>query len=105
MTPVASQLASILTDKEGSGANFGDDFSWLLSPFLPFVRSDKDRVAGPQGREGARAVMAVTQIGEYKNLMDVFKRTVANEGWLALYRGFVPTILGVIPYAGTSFFT
>ena len=53
----------------------------------------------------ARAVMAVTQIGEYKNLMDVFKRTVANEGWLALYRGFVPTILGVIPYAGTSFFT
>lgn len=53
----------------------------------------------------ARAVMAVTRIGEYKNLMDVFRRTVAVEGWASLYRGFVPTILGVIPYAGTSFFT
>jgi len=53
----------------------------------------------------ARAVMAVTQIGEYKNLMDVFRRTVAREGWASLYRGFVPTILGVIPYAGTSFLT
>ena len=49
--------------------------------------------------------MAVTRIGEYKNLMDVFRRTVAVEGWASLYRGFVPTILGVIPYAGTSFFT
>lgn len=53
----------------------------------------------------ARAVMAVTRIGEYKNLMDVFRRTIKNEGIPALYRGFVPTILGVIPYAGTSFFT
>lgn len=53
----------------------------------------------------ARAVMAVARIGEYKNLMDVFRRTVAHEGWASLYRGFVPTILGVIPYAGTSFFT
>jgi len=53
----------------------------------------------------ARAVMAVTQIGEYKNLMDVFRRTVAREGWASLYRGFVPTIMGVIPYAGTSFLT
>ena len=53
----------------------------------------------------ARAVMAVTRIGEYKNLTDVFRRTVRNEGVRSLYRGFVPTILGVIPYAGTSFFT
>ena len=53
----------------------------------------------------ARAVMAVTRIGEYRNLLDVFQRIVAQEGVLALYRGFVPTIIGVIPYAGVSFFT
>lgn len=28
-----------------------------------------------------------------------------ESGLRSLYRGFVPTILGVIPYAGTSFFT
>ena len=53
----------------------------------------------------ARAVMAVTRIGEYRNRIDVFRRIVVQEGPLALYRGFVPTILGVIPYAGVSFFT
>ena len=53
----------------------------------------------------ARAVMAVTNVGEYKNLLDVFKRTFRNEGYSALYRGFAPTIIGVIPYAGVSFLT
>ncbi|CAB4054561.1 SLC25A42 [Lepeophtheirus salmonis] len=52
----------------------------------------------------ARAVMAVTKVGEYKNLLDVFKRIINEEGVFALYRGFSPTILGIIPYAGTSFF-
>ena len=27
------------------------------------------------------------------------------EGVRSLYRGFTPTVVGVIPYAGTSFFT
>ena len=53
----------------------------------------------------ARAVMAVTNVGEYKNLLDVFKRTLKNEGYCAMYRGFAPTIIGVIPYAGVSFLT
>ena len=29
---------------------------------------------------------------------------MTEEGGLSLYRGFVPTIIGIIPYAGTSFF-
>ena len=28
-----------------------------------------------------------------------------EEGLLTLYRGYISTMLGVIPYAGTSFFT
>lgn len=31
--------------------------------------------------------------------------TYKREGVRALYRGYVPTIIGVIPYAGISFFT
>ena len=58
----------------------------------------------------ARAVMAVTnskdQTGkQYKNLVSVFANIYRTEGILAFYRGLTPTLLGVIPYAGTSFFT
>ncbi|XP_050420632.1 mitochondrial coenzyme A transporter SLC25A42-like [Adelges cooleyi] len=53
----------------------------------------------------ARARMAVTTINEYKSLGDVFKKTYLEEGVKGFYRGYVPTILGIIPYAGTSFFT
>lgn len=35
----------------------------------------------------------------------VFKKTYQVEGIKGFYRGYVPTILGIIPYAGTSFFT
>lgn len=53
----------------------------------------------------ARAVMAVTPGKQYKNLVTVFCKIYREEGLLALYRGLTPTLLGVIPYAGTSFFT
>lgn len=41
----------------------------------------------------------------YSNIMHVFGRISREEGLKTLYRGFTPTILGVIPYAGLSFFT
>lgn len=53
----------------------------------------------------ARARMAVTHKDEYKTLRQVFVRIYRGEGVLAFYRGFTATILGVIPYAGCSFFT
>ncbi|KAH0554841.1 mitochondrial coenzyme A transporter SLC25A42 [Cotesia glomerata] len=53
----------------------------------------------------ARARMAVTQKTEYKTLREVFVQIYKNEGFLAFYRGFTATILGVIPYAGCSFYT
>lgn len=37
--------------------------------------------------------------------MHVFVRISQEEGVKTLYRGFTPTILGVIPYAGITFFT
>jgi solute carrier family 25 protein 42 len=53
----------------------------------------------------ARARMAVTQKCTYNNLFEVFVKIYRLEGTKAFYRGFTPTVLGVIPYAGTSFFT
>ncbi|CAL7945765.1 unnamed protein product [Xylocopa violacea] len=52
-----------------------------------------------------RARMAVTQKNEYKTLRQIFVRIYMEEGVLAYYRGFTATLLGVIPYAGCSFFT
>jgi solute carrier family 25 protein 42 len=35
----------------------------------------------------------------------VFRSTVRENGLKALYRGYAPAMLGVIPYAGVSFYT
>ncbi|XP_061681116.1 mitochondrial coenzyme A transporter SLC25A42-like [Syngnathoides biaculeatus] len=52
-----------------------------------------------------RARMAVTAKEMYSNIMHIFVRISQEEGLKTLYRGFTPTILGVIPYAGITFFT
>uniref|UniRef100_A0A8C7DLY9 Solute carrier family 25 member 42 n=1 Tax=Oncorhynchus kisutch TaxID=8019 RepID=A0A8C7DLY9_ONCKI len=52
-----------------------------------------------------RARMAVTPRQMYSNIMHVFVRITQEEGIKTLYRGFCPTILGVIPYSGITFFT
>lgn len=53
----------------------------------------------------ARARMAVTQKDEYSTLRQVFSKIWREEGFLRFYRGYIPTLLGVIPYAGVSFCT
>ncbi|CAG9826161.1 unnamed protein product [Diabrotica balteata] len=53
----------------------------------------------------ARARMAVTSRMEYSTLRQVFFKIYYIEGLKNFYRGYIPTILGVIPYAGVSFFT
>ena len=53
----------------------------------------------------ARARMAVSTSDQYSSLKHVFKLTVHQEGWRGLFKGYTATIAGVIPYAGTGFFT
>ncbi|XP_047542862.1 mitochondrial coenzyme A transporter SLC25A42 isoform X2 [Vanessa atalanta] len=50
----------------------------------------------------ARARMAVA---DYRSLRAMFKRVIKDEGFITLYRGYPATVMGVIPYAGVSFFT
>ncbi|KAH8420822.1 hypothetical protein KR222_005776 [Zaprionus bogoriensis] len=54
----------------------------------------------------ARARMAVTdKYTGYRTLRQVFRNIWIEEGPSTLFRGYWATVLGVIPYAGTSFFT
>lgn len=54
----------------------------------------------------ARARMAVTdKYSGYKTLREVYVKIWQCEGPKTLFRGYVPTLMGVIPYAGMSFFT
>ena len=84
--------------------------------FLVISRALAGSLAGSTGQmltyplDRARAVMAVTnskdqRAKQYKNLVSVFVSIYRTEGLLSFYRGAMPTLLGVIPYAGTSFFT
>jgi solute carrier family 25 protein 42 len=52
----------------------------------------------------ARARMAVSQSDKVR-LTEIFKTLVIKDGYFALYRGCLPSILGIIPYAGVTFFT
>lgn len=53
----------------------------------------------------ARARMAVTHREMYNSLVAVFRKTILEGGYRALYRGYLPTVLGSIPYSGAGFFT
>jgi len=52
-----------------------------------------------------RAVMAVTKSNEYRSVGTVLLKVRSEEGLRALYRGLIPSMFGVMLYAGTSFFT
>lgn len=38
--------------------------------------------------------------GQYKGILDCGLQITKKEGMMALYRGFLPNLLGIIPYAG-----
>ena len=52
-----------------------------------------------------RARLAVARKLKYAGLMHTFKTIRAEEGMRAFYNGFIPTVCGIVPYAGISFFT
>ncbi|KAJ4451234.1 mitochondrial coenzyme A transporter SLC25A42 [Periplaneta americana] len=77
----------------------------------PFLRFLAGSLAGVTSQsltyplDLARARMAVTHKEKYRTLREVFVKIWLEEGPRTFYRGYLPTILGVIPYAGVSFFT
>ena len=52
----------------------------------------------------ARARMAVSNSDKVR-LIDIFRTLVIKDGYSGLYRGCLPSIIGIVPYAGVTFFT
>lgn len=44
--------------------------------------------------------LAVMKTGQYKGILDCGMKILKHEGPKALYRGYLPNIIGIIPYAG-----
>ncbi|XP_078075167.1 mitochondrial adenyl nucleotide antiporter SLC25A24-A-like [Mustelus asterias] len=44
--------------------------------------------------------MALRKTGQYAGLGDCIKKIMKQEGLIAFYKGYIPNILGIIPYAG-----
>lgn len=40
---------------------------------------------------------------QFKGLVDVYKKTIASDGLAGLYRGFMPSVVGIIVYRGLYF--
>lgn len=40
--------------------------------------------------------------GIYAGIADCVRQVAAQEGWRAFYRGMVPSMLGILPYAGVD---
>ncbi|RVE73853.1 hypothetical protein OJAV_G00035540 [Oryzias javanicus] len=89
----------------------GGHYGFQEKALPPFPRFLAGSLAGTTAAmltyplDTVRARMAVTAKEMYSNIMHVFVRISQEEGIRTLYRGFTPTILGVIPYAGITFFT
>ncbi|CAL8345527.1 unnamed protein product [Merluccius merluccius] len=77
----------------------------LFPRFLAGAMAGSTAVTVTYPLDMVRARMAVTPKEMYGNIVHVFRRISREEGLKTLYRGFTPTILGVVPYAGLSFFT
>ncbi|EDR08284.1 ADP/ATP carrier protein [Laccaria bicolor S238N-H82] len=45
----------------------------------------------------------VGSVRQFNGLIDVYKKTFATDGILGLYRGFVPSVVGIIVYRGLYF--
>lgn len=44
--------------------------------------------------------MALRKTGQYEGMLDCGKKIMLKEGMSAFYKGYVPNMLGIIPYAG-----
>lgn len=44
--------------------------------------------------------LALRKTGEYHGMGDFAKKLVQSEGLRGFYRGYIPNLLGILPYAG-----
>lgn len=77
----------------------------------PLLRLAAGAVAGtiamsatyPLDMVRGRLTVQLEKTGEYKGIVHCARQIVAREGVTALWRGWVPSVIGVIPYVGLNF--
>ena len=45
----------------------------------------------------------ISKSGHYRNIVDVFRKTLVNEGFRGLYRGLLPSFIKSVPSHGLTF--
>uniref|UniRef100_A0A8C0FYZ8 Solute carrier family 25 member 25 n=1 Tax=Chelonoidis abingdonii TaxID=106734 RepID=A0A8C0FYZ8_CHEAB len=57
-------------------------------------------VAGFLAGSVLKTRMALRKTGQYSGMLDCAKNILSKEGMAAFYKGYIPNMLGIIPYAG-----
>ncbi|XP_031556736.1 mitochondrial coenzyme A transporter SLC25A42-like [Actinia tenebrosa] len=93
------QYKKLLRQEEGKGA---------LPPVRRFIAGSLAGITAAlltYPLDMVRARLAISQKQKYTGLINAFVRIYEQEGIRTFYRGYVPTLIGIVPYAGISFFT
>jgi len=44
--------------------------------------------------------LAIRKSGEFKSVLDLLQKMFEKEGWKAFYKGYLPNLIGILPYTG-----
>lgn len=44
--------------------------------------------------------LSLRKTGQYRSIADAAQKILKQEGWRSFYRGYIPNLLGIVPYAG-----
>ncbi|KAF6775442.1 hypothetical protein AHF37_04475 [Paragonimus kellicotti] len=89
--------------KRWLGPKFGDATGGPLSLHTKFLAG---ALAGATSQtviypmEVLKTRMCLRKSGQYSSIFDCAKKLYHENGWRIFYRGYVPNILGILPYAG-----
>lgn len=107
MARIAPYAAIQFTTHEQMKIVLGSVNQSALPPFKRFLAGSMAGLAAcscTYPLDLVRARLAVSGKKKYVSLRHAFARIYQEEGILAFYHGFIPTLFGIMPYAGTSFF-
>jgi len=107
MARIVPYAAMQYTTHEQFKKMLGSTNNEALPPFRRFLAGSLAGIAAASCTyplDMVRARMAVVAKHKYKSLRHAVITIYQHEGFLTFYNGFIPTVLGIIPYAGTSFF-
>ncbi|KAJ0403436.1 hypothetical protein ATCC90586_001725 [Pythium insidiosum] len=75
-----------------------------------FTMVESHAMVAPSARHSIRAGSSALSVGApsgeyYRGMVDCFRKIIRDEGLLALYRGTIPNLVRIVPYAAVMFST